>query len=65
MDDKVLTQAADPFFTSYRGRDGLGLSLAVRIIEQHGGRVQLSSTEGRGTQVDVLLPASVFPQNPG
>jgi two-component sensor histidine kinase len=65
MDDKVLTQAADPFFTSNRGRDGLGLSLAVRIIEQHGGRVHLSSTEGRGTQVDVLLPASIFPQNFG
>jgi hypothetical protein len=65
MDDKVLAQAADPFFTSYRGRDGLGLSLAVRIIEQHGGRVRLSSTEGRGTQVDVLLPASILPQNRG
>jgi hypothetical protein len=65
MDDKVLTQAAEPFFTSHRGRDGLGLSLAVRIIEQHGGRVRLSSTEGRDTQVDVLLPASILPQNPG
>jgi signal transduction histidine kinase len=65
MDKQVLAQAADPFFTSRRGRGGLGLSLAVRIIEQHGGRVQLSSTEGRGTEVDVLLPTSSFSQNPG
>ena len=35
---------------------GLGLPIAKRIIESHGGRIEVRSTEGSGTEVDVTLP---------
>ena len=48
----------------YRGRNvsvsgsGLGLSIAQRIVESHGGRIAVRSTVGVGTEVDVTLPVS-------
>ena len=59
MDRDTLAQAVVPFFSSRRDRDGLGLSLAVRIIELHDGVLTISSKELGGTQVAVILPVSV------
>mgnify|MGYP006275600895 CR=1 FL=1 len=36
---------------------GLGLPIAKRIVESHGGRIEVRSTVGSGTEVDVTLPA--------
>jgi two-component system phosphate regulon sensor histidine kinase PhoR len=47
----------------YRGRNvrisgsGLGLAIAKRIVESHGGRIDVRSVVGTGTEVDVILPA--------
>ena len=35
---------------------GLGLPIAKRIVESHGGRIEVRSTVGSGTEVDVTLP---------
>lgn len=59
MDRGTLAQAVVPFFSSRRDRDGLGLSLAVRIIELHDGVLRISSKELGGTQVAVILPVSI------
>jgi light-regulated signal transduction histidine kinase (bacteriophytochrome) len=56
IEKDALAKAAEPFFTSKRDRDGLGLSSAIRIFEMHGGTVNISSTLGQGTEVQVLLP---------
>jgi len=47
-----------PFFTTRSVGDGSGLGLAVchEIARSHGGRIDVSSEEGRGTRVDVTLP---------
>ena len=43
-------------FESSRGGVGLGLTLVQRIIDQHGGWVELDSVEGQGTHVSCYLP---------
>jgi len=35
---------------------GLGLPIAKRIVESHGGRIDVRSAVGTGTEVDVTLP---------
>jgi signal transduction histidine kinase len=39
------------------GGTGLGLAIARRIVEDHGGRIELRSTQDEGTQVLVSMPA--------
>ena len=48
----------DPFFTTKEIGEGtgLGLSICYGIIKQHGGDIEISSAEGRGTTVTVTLP---------
>ena len=58
MEPDMLAKAADPFVTNNRDRDGLGLSTALRVIENHGGRLTLSSMRGQGTQVEIVVPIS-------
>jgi PAS domain S-box-containing protein len=59
-----LEKLGDPFFTTRgeQGGTGLGLSVSLRILREHGGTMSFSSTPGRGTTVTVTLP--VAPENP-
>lgn len=49
---------ADPARTPSDSHFGLGLSIARRLVEAHGGSLTVSSEEGRGTTVVVSLPAT-------
>ncbi|RVU42424.1 response regulator [Lujinxingia sediminis] len=58
-----LSRVFDPFFTT-KGPDegtGLGVPTSLRLVEHFGGSLELSSEEGRGTLVRVMLPAVEAP----
>jgi signal transduction histidine kinase len=50
--DKIF----QPFFSTKEEGTGLGLSIAQRIITEHGGCLEMESTEGRGTSFSIILP---------
>lgn len=53
---ETLKNIFRPFFTTKGHGTGLGLSLARRIVEDHAGRIEVSSAPGSGTTFVVLLP---------
>jgi PAS domain S-box-containing protein len=63
MDAETLAKVFDPFFTTKEtGRGtGLGLYMAYRVIERHGGTIDITSRKGEGTEVEIVLPAADVP----
>lgn len=56
IEDKNLEKIFDPFFTTKDGGTGLGLPHVYKVIEAHGGHIEVSSTVGQGTTFKFLLP---------
>jgi PAS domain S-box-containing protein len=56
--EEDLSRLFDPFFTTKPGGTGLGLSIVRKILEQHGGSIELRSRVGEGTTSAVELPAA-------
>ncbi len=56
MDTLVRSKAADPFFTTRPTGTGLGLAIVHRLVHSHGGKIQIESSYGTGTTVNIILP---------
>jgi len=61
--EQKINEIFDPFFTTKKdgAGTGLGLSVSVGIVRKHGGDIQVSSVENKGTTFTVLLPAAKIP----
>jgi signal transduction histidine kinase len=51
-----LRRVFEPFYSRKRGGSGLGLTIARRIVESHGGQIDVESRPGHGTRFTILLP---------
>ena len=55
--ERALKRVFDPFFSTKVSGSGLGLPVTRRIIDDHGGRIDVQSREGEGTTFIFKLPA--------
>ena len=55
---EILPNLCEPFFTTRPEGTGLGLAIAKRYVEEAGGRLDITSTVGRGTTVRIWLPSA-------
>jgi PAS domain S-box-containing protein len=56
ISEEDLTRIFNPFFTTRKGGTGLGLPAVRRIARAHGGRVDVSSSPGKGSTFRIHLP---------
>jgi two-component system, NtrC family, sensor histidine kinase HydH len=56
MDKEVIEKLFTPFFTTKKGGNGLGMSMAKKIIEAHKGTIRIESQRGTGTEVIIQFP---------
>jgi signal transduction histidine kinase len=60
MDSETKSRLFEPFFTTKEAGagTGLGLSMCRRIVDEHGGRIEVESEPGAGTTITVSLPSA-------
>jgi len=62
IDSAILNKIFDPFFSTKKKLkgSGLGLTMVYKIIEQHGGLTNVTSSTSSGTVFEVYLPAAQY-----
>ncbi|MCM8821176.1 MAG: HAMP domain-containing histidine kinase, partial [Candidatus Omnitrophica bacterium] len=53
---EVLPHITEPFYSTKTGGFGLGLFIVSNIVENYGGRLEITSEEQKGTTVNIYLP---------
>jgi PAS domain S-box-containing protein len=56
MNETIKKNLFTPFFTTKKRGTGLGMTVSLKIIESHNGKIKVSSEENIGTVVQVFLP---------
>ena len=54
--EENINRVFDPFFTTRPTGTGLGLSITKRIVEEHGGRIEVESNRGSGAKFKIYIP---------
>jgi CheY-like chemotaxis protein len=55
---EYLERVFEPYFTTKTQGHGLGLSMTWSVVKNHGGHIAAASEPGKGTQFELLLPAT-------
>ena len=55
---EIMDRLFDPFFTTKSDGTGLGLAVCKKIIEDHGGRIEVQSMLGKGTTFTICFPTT-------
>jgi signal transduction histidine kinase len=58
ISEENLAKLFEPFFSTKEAGTGLGLPLTQKIIQEHGGSIEVESAPGQGTRFVVKLPAA-------
>ena len=58
MSEETLKKLWVPFFTTKAKGMGFGLPICKRMVEAHGGKIQIESSLGKGAEIAVSFPAS-------
>ena len=59
MPEEVRRRVFEPFLTHGKPHGtGLGMAIVQKIVEEHGGRIEVDSAPGRGTTIVLGFPAS-------
>jgi len=56
MSEDKISQIFEPFYTDKSKGTGLGLAIVKKIVEQHGGEVEVESKENKGTRFTIIFP---------
>ena len=56
IEEDVLKNIFNPFFTTKAQGTGLGLTVSKQIIDLHGGMIEVKSQKGQGTRFSIKLP---------
>ena len=59
--DQDLPHIFEPFYSTKAEGSGLGLALVYRVMQDHGGQVDVKTREGEGTTFTLTLPAAAAP----
>jgi two-component system sensor histidine kinase HydH len=57
IDPKDQPQIFEPYFSTKKTGTGLGLAIVYNIIKAHQGDIRVDSQKGKGTMVEISLPA--------
>lgn len=55
FEPQVLTRVFEPYVTTKATGTGLGLAIVKKIVEEHGGRIDVSNRRGGGARISILL----------